>query len=133
MKTESKNKTGNRNSAQATLAQINAQIAELQSRRVTLAEPLKIRYTEMAQELGQMAGQIRELDSTWRPAPLKPRAVDKIREIVAANVAPMAEADILKAVDGAFTTWQTRNILKRKSQGPKAVFAVKDGKYTVKA
>jgi hypothetical protein len=41
-----KSKTTETNNAQSALAELNAQIAELQSRRVTLAEPLKARYAD---------------------------------------------------------------------------------------
>jgi hypothetical protein len=115
------------------LAKINEKIATLQQQRAGLSEPLKLHYAEIAKELTDTASQIKDLDPSWKPAPLVPRAVDKIREIIAANGTPMTEAEILKAVGDLFTPWKTRNTLKKKSQGVKAVFAVKDGKYTVKA
>jgi hypothetical protein len=132
MKTTSKSKTGNGNKAQAALAQINARIAALQQERVGLAEPLKSRYVEMRAELLQVETEIRDLDPSWKPAPLKPKADDKIREILAANRGPMTAEEIVKAVGNLFTPWKTKNTLKKKSQGVKAVFVVNDGKYSVK-
>ena len=112
MKNISKNKTGNGNqNAQSALAEINAQIAELQSRRVTLAEPLKTRYAEMVKEIGQVAGQIRDLDPTWKPEPLKAKAETKIAEILTANGQPMSAEEIVKAVDqtgGKATSCRTK-------------------------
>ena len=116
------------------LAKINEQIATLQQQRAGLSEPLKLHYAAIAKELTDTANQIRDLDPSWRPASLTPRAVDKIREIIAANGAPMGEAEILKVVGNVFTPWKTRNTLKKKSQGAKAVFTVdRAGKYSVKA
>jgi hypothetical protein len=125
MKNTSK-KTGN-NNATATLATINAQIAELQSRRVTLAEPLKERYLEMVKECGEMVRQITELDPTWKPASLKPKADAKIAEIIAANGKPMDEAAIIAAVGDTFTKWKVRQTLKKRFTVDAA------GKYSVKA
>ena len=85
MKNNTQNKTGNRNTAQATLAEINAKIAELNQRRIGLAEPLKNRYAELLGELNETGRQIKELDETWKPASLKPKADDKIREIITAH------------------------------------------------
>ena len=116
-----------------TLAKLNEQIATLQLQRAGLSEPLKLHYSELRKQLADTETQIRDLDPAWKPAPLTPRAVDKIRDIIVANGAPMTEAEILKAVGDLFTPWQTKNTLKKKSQGDKAVFAVKDGKYSVKA
>ena len=132
MKANTSKNIGTENNATAALAKINAQIAELQSRRVTLAEPLKIRYTEMAQELGQMAGQIRELDATWKPEPMKAKAVTKITEILTAHGALTAD-EIIQEVGGVFSPYKVKSTLKKKSQGAKAVFTVKDGKYALKA
>jgi|SRR6185312_9089331 len=124
--------TGTRN-AQSALAELNAQIAELQSRRVTLAEPLKIRHAEMRVELVDMETQIRELDPTWKPEPAKPKAETKIAEIITANGSPMSMDEIVAAVGNLFTSWKVKTTLKKKSIGAKAVFTLADGKYTVKA
>ena len=80
------------------LAKLNEQIAALQQQRAGLSEPLKLHYAELRKQLADTETQIRDLDATGKPAPLTPRAVDKIREIIAANGAPMTEAEILKAV-----------------------------------
>jgi hypothetical protein len=134
MKTDTRNKTGNGNNATAALARINNQIAELQQQRVALAEPLKTRYTEMRGELSALETEIRSLDAGWKPAPLKPRADDKIREIITEHGKPMTTDEIVKAVGGMFTPWKVRNTLKKKSAGAKAIFALVDGnKYAVKA
>jgi hypothetical protein len=134
MKTDTRNKTGNGNNATAALARINNQIAELQQQRVALAEPLKTRYTEMRGELSALETEIRSLDAGWKPAPLKPRADDKIREIITEHGKPMTTDEIVKAVGGMFTPWKVWNTLKKKSAGAKAIFALVDGnKYAVKA
>jgi DNA-directed RNA polymerase subunit F len=133
MKTDTRNKTGNGNTATAALARINNQIAELQQQRVALAEPLKTRYAEMRGELSALETEIRSLDAAWKPAPLKPRADDKIREIITEHGKPMTTDEIVKAVGSVFTPWKVRNTLKKKSTGAKAIFALVDGKYSLKA
>jgi hypothetical protein len=132
MKNNTKNQTGNKN-AQTALVEINAQIAELQSRRVTLAEPLKGRYAELRTELTNMEGQIRELDPAWKPEPMKPKAEIKIAEIITANGSPMSMDEIVAAAGNVFSPWKVKSTLKKKSTGAKAVFAVNDGRYSVKA
>jgi hypothetical protein len=131
MKTTSK-KTGNNNAA-ATLANINAQIESLKQQRIGLAQPLKDRYAEIRGELLTTETQIRDLDPTWKPEPTKPKAETQIAEIITANEKPMTAEEIVAAVGGVFSPWKIKNTLKKKSTGAKAVFAVNDGKYTVKA
>lgn len=114
------------------MADIKAQIAELQQQRVALAQPLKQRYEEMAKELAGLAIEIRELDGSWRPASLKPKADAKIAEILTASERPMAVDEIVQAVGGLFSPWKIKNTLKKKSTGAKAIFAVNDGRYSVK-
>ena len=134
MKTETRNKTGNRNTAQAALADINAKIVELQQQRIGLAQPLKDRYAELRGELLETERQIKGLDETWKPAPLKPRADEKIREIIIANGGkPMTADEIVAAVAGVLNSWKTKSVLKKRSTGPKAIFALVDGKYSLKA
>jgi predicted nucleic acid-binding Zn-ribbon protein len=82
MKNISKNKTGNENNATAALAKINAEIEKLNQQRIGLSEPLKDRFKQLTGELATLSGQIRELDPTWKPASLKPKAQDKIAEII---------------------------------------------------
>ncbi len=123
MKNEIKKSNGN--NAQATLAQINAEIEILNQKRISLAEPLKIRYAELRTELTETEIQIRDLDSTWKPAPTKPKGDEIIRQIISKNGAPMSEAEIIAAVGVTFTKWKTRQILKKK-------FKMDDkGKYSV--
>jgi uncharacterized protein YukE len=133
MKNNTQNKTGNRNTAQATLAEINAKIAELNQRRIGLAEPLKNRYAELMGELNETGKQIRELDPTWKPASLKPKADTKIAEIITAHGKPMTAEEIIQAVADVFTPWKVKNTLKKKSTGTKATLVLNDGKFTVKA
>jgi hypothetical protein len=128
-----KNKTTGINNAQSALAELNAQIAELQSRRVTLAEPLKVRYAELRTEMTELAMEISNLDPVWKSEPMKPKAETKIAEILTAHGAPMAVDEIIQAVGNVFTPWKVKNTLKKKSSGAKAVFTLADGKYTVKA
>jgi hypothetical protein len=130
MKTDTKSKTKN---AQSALADINAQIEALNQKRIGLAEPLKIRYAELRTELADMETEIRSLDVNWRPEPMKPKAETKIAEILTANGSPMAVEEIIQAVGNVFTPWKVKNTLKKKSTGAKAVFAMNDGKYTIKA
>jgi len=132
MKTDTKTKNGNRN-AQSALADINAQIAELQQKRVALAEPLKARYGELRTEMTALATEITALDSAWKPEPMKPGAESRIIEIITAHGSPMAVEEIIQAVGKVFTPWKVKNTLKRKSSGSKAVFTFADGKYAVKA
>jgi hypothetical protein len=134
MKITSQNKSGNENkNAQTALAELNAQIAELQQRRVTLSDPLKSRYAEMRTELANMETQIRELDPSWKPEPLKPKAETKIAEILTAKGQPMSADEIIAAVGDAYTPWKVKNTLKKKSTGAKAIFTVNDGRYSLKA
>jgi hypothetical protein len=133
MKNNTQNKTGNRNTAQATLADINAQIEALNQKRIGLAEPLKNRYAELVGELNETGKQIRDLDPTWKPASLKPKADDKIREIITAHGSPMTAEEIIQAVGDVFTPWKVKNTLKKKSTGTKATLVLNDGKFTVKA
>ncbi|MGO8837455.1 MAG: hypothetical protein ACLQAH_15420 [Limisphaerales bacterium] len=134
MKTDTRNKTGNGNNATTALAKINAQIEVLNQQRIGLAQPLKDRYAEMRGELSALETEIRSLDAGWKPAPLKPRADDKIREIITANNGkPVSADEIVKAVGGSFTPWKIKNTLKKKSTGAKAIFALVDGKFSIKA
>ena len=100
---------------------------------MSLAQPLKDRYVEIAKELTNTASQIRDLDPTWKPQSLKPKADAKITEILTANERPMTADEIIKEVGGVFGPWKVKNVLKNKSSGVKAVFAVNDGRYSLKA
>jgi hypothetical protein len=124
---------GTANKPQQALAEINAKIAELQNQRVSLAQPLKERYAEIAKELTDTANQIRELDPSWKPVSLRPKADAKIMEILIANERPMAADEIIQKIGGLFSPWKIKNTLKKKSSGAKAVFSVNDGRYSVKA
>ena len=95
------------------LAKINEQIATLQQQRAGLSEPLKLHYAELRKQLADTETQIRDLDATWKPAPLKPKAQDKIREIVAANGGPMTETEIFAATKDLFTKYKVRQSLKK--------------------
>jgi len=128
-----KNKTTGTNNAQSALADINAQIAELQQKRVALAEPLKSRYAELRTEMTELATEISNLDPVWKSEPMKPKAETKIAEILTAHGAPMAVDEIIQAVGNVFTPWKVKNTLKKKSTGAKAVFTLADGKYSLKA
>lgn len=134
MKTESKIKTGNETkSATAALAQINAEIEALNQKRIGLSEPLKARYAELRTELLAMETEIRSLDADWKAEPLKPKAETKIAEVITAHGSPMSAEEIVAAVAGVFNSWKTKNVLKKRSTGPKAVFTVNDGRYSLKA
>jgi hypothetical protein len=87
----------------------------------------------MRGELSALETEIRSLDAGWKPAPLKPRADDKIRELITEHGKPMSADEIVKAVGGVFTPWKVKNTLKKKSTGAKAVFTVNDGKFSIKA
>lgn len=135
MKVEiSKNKTGNETkNAQSTLADINAQIEVLNQQRLALVEPQKARYVELRAELQAMETTIRELDPSWRPEISKAKCEVKISEVLKAKGQPMSAEEIVQAVKGQFNSWKTKNTLKKKSEGEKAVFAVSvDGKYSLK-
>lgn len=116
-----------------TLAKINEQIATLQSQRAGLAEPLKTHWADLRKQLAETEIQIRDLDPSWKPASLRPKADARIVEILTANERPMTVDEILAAVGNTFTKWKVKSTLKRKSAGAKAVFTVNDGRYSVKA
>jgi DNA repair exonuclease SbcCD ATPase subunit len=124
--------TGNKN-ATAQLADINNRIAELQQQRVGLAEPLKTRHSELQTEILEIQKQIRELDPSWKPASLRPKADDKIMEILTASGQPMTAEQIIQQAGTVFSPWKLKSTLKKRSGGPKAVFTVNDGKYSLKA
>jgi hypothetical protein len=130
MKTDTK-KTGTKN-AQSALADINAQIVELQQKRVALAEPLKQQYGSLRNEMTELATEITALDSGWKPEPTKPKAESRIAEVITTHGAPMAVEEIVQAVGDLFTSWKVKNVLKKKSTGAKAVFTLADGKYGLK-
>jgi len=133
MKNTSKT-TGTENKQVAvTLAKINEQIATLQTQRAGLAEPLKTHWADLRKQLAETETQIRDLDPSWKPASLRPKADARIVEILTANEKPMSVDEIVKAVGNAFTPWKVKSTLKKKSTGAKAVFAVNDGRYSMKA
>ena len=122
--------TGTKN-ATTQLAELNAQIEQLKKQKTSLAEPMKARHAELCSELIQVETEIRELDPTWKPASLRPKVEDKIREILAAG--PMAVESIIAAVGNAASSWKVKTILQKKSTGAKAIFTLADGKYSLKA
>jgi hypothetical protein len=128
-----KNKTTGTTNAQTALAEINRQIETLNQQRVALAQPLKDRYAQMRGELTALENEVRQLDPTWKPEPMKAKAETKIAEILTANGQPMTPEEIVHAVGDAFSSWKVKNTLKKKSTGAKAVFTLADGKYSVKA
>ncbi|HOC54466.1 MAG TPA: hypothetical protein PKI20_02460 [Verrucomicrobiota bacterium] len=132
MKNISVDRTGSKN-AQAALADINAKIQALNQQRVALAQPLKDRYAEMRAELVALDAEVRQLDPEWKPQPMKPKAETKIAEVLTAKGKPLTADEIIAAVGDAFTSWKIKNVLKKKSTGAKAVFALADGKYGMKA
>ena len=125
-------KTGTK-TATAALAQINAEIEALNQKRIGLAEPLKIRYAELRDELTEVATEITSLDNNWKPEPMKPKAETKIAEVITAHGSPMTADEIVAAVSGVFNSWKTKSVLKKRSTGPKAVFTLVDGRYSLKA
>ena len=127
-------KTGNgTKTATAALAEINAQIEELKQQRIGLSGPLKIRYSELRKELADMATEISSLDSNWRPEPMKPKAENRIVETISAHGSPMTADEIVQAVGGVFSPWKIKSVLKKRSTGAKAIFALVDGKFGLKA
>jgi hypothetical protein len=134
MKNTSKNiGTENNKHVAATLAKINDQIAALNQERAGLAEPLKLHYADLRTQLTETETQIRDLDPSWKPNSLRPKADAKITEILTANERPMTVDEIVQAVGGMFSPWKVKSTLKKRSTGAKAVFAVNDGRYSVKA
>lgn len=87
----------------------------------------------MRGELMALETEVRELDPSWKPEPMKGKAETRIAEILNAKRQPMTPEEIVQAVGDAFTPWKVKNTLKKKSQGAKAVFTVNDGKYSLKA
>lgn len=124
--------TGTKN-ATAQLAELNAQIEALKQQKTSLAVPMKARYSELRSELFQVETEIRELDPSWKPASLRPKADDKITEILTASGSPMTTEEIVAAVGTMFSPWKVKTVLKKRCTGSKAVFTLADGKYTLKA
>jgi hypothetical protein len=131
MKTDMK-RTGTKDATVA-LAEITAQIEALNQQRIGLAQPLKDRYTEMGGELVALETEIRSLDANWKPTSLRPKAEEKIAEVITTHGSPMTIEEIGQAVNGAFSAWKLKNVLKKKSTGPKAIFSLADGKYSLKS
>jgi hypothetical protein len=125
-------KTGAK-TATTQLADLNRQIEDLKLQKTALAEPMKQRRTELVAELLQVETEIRDLDPTWKPASLRPKADDKIIEVLSTSGQPMTAEAIVQAVGGVFSPWKIKTVLKKRSTGPKAVFTLADGKYAVKA
>jgi hypothetical protein len=117
-KTETKNAT-------AQLADLNAQIEALKQQKTSLAEPMKARHAELRSELLQVETEIRELDSSWKPASLRPKAEDKITEILAKG--PMTIEEISQAVNGAFSAWKLKSVLKSHRRFPMCSAQCDDG------
>jgi hypothetical protein len=127
-------KTGNgTKTATVQLAELNAQIEELKVQKTALAEPMKERHAELCSELLQVETEILELDPTWKPASLRPKVDHKITEILTTNGQPMTVESIIEAAGSVFSPWKIKNVLKKRSTGPKAVFTLADGKYSLKA
>ena len=131
MKNDNKH-TGTKN-ATAALAAINAEIEALNQKRIGLAEPLKVRYAELRTELAGMETEIRSLDGNWKPEPMKAKAETRIVEAITTHGSPMTVEEIIQALGNQFTSWKIKTTLKKKSTGTKAVFALADGKFSVKA
>ena len=131
MKNDTK-KTGTKD-ATAALAEINAQLEALNQQRIGLAQPLKDRYSEMRGELVALETEIRSLDGNWKPASLRPKPEEKIAEIITAHGSPMTIEEIGQAVNGAFSSWKLKATLRKKSTGPKSIFTLADGKYSLKS
>lgn len=128
----SRNKTTGTTNAQSALADIEAQIAALNAKKATLAEPMKQRYTELRGELLQLEATVKELDPAWSPEPLKPKAEAKISELLTAK-GPLTLEEISKELAGVLTNWKLKSTLKKRSTGPKAIFAINDGRYSLEA
>jgi len=124
-KTETKN-------ASTQLLELNRQIEELKQQKTSLAEPMKARHAELRSELLQVETEIRELDPSWKPAG-RQKPEEKIAEIITAHGSPMTIEEIGQAVNGAFSSWKLKATLKKKSTGPKAIFTLADGKYSLKS
>ncbi len=117
--------------ATAQLAELNAQIEALKQQKTNLAEPLKTRHGELRSELLQVETEIRELDPSWKPAG-RQKPEEKIAEVITAHGSPMTIEEISQAVNGAFNSWKLKSTLKKKSTGPKAIFTVNDGRYSLR-
>lgn len=117
----------------AALEKINAEIAALQVERAGLADGMKQHYADLKQQLSETEIQIKDLDPTWRPPSLRPKADAKIVELLTAKGQPMTQDEIMKELGGTFSNWKLKAALKKRSSGAKAVFAVNDGRYSLKA
>lgn len=129
---KNENKIGTK-TATAQLAELNAQIESLKIQKTSLAEPMKARHAELRSELLQVETEIAELDPTWKPVSLRPKADDKITEILTANREPMTVESIVQAVGNLFSPWKVKNVLAKRSKGAKAAFTFAENKYSLKA
>lgn len=126
-----KNKTTGTKNAQTALIEIEAQITALKQQKATLAEPMKQRWAELRTELLTLEATVKELDPLWKPEGLRPKAEAKISELLTAK-GPLAADEIIKELAGVFNSWKIKSTLKKRSQGAKAIFAVNDGRYSLK-
>jgi|APCry1669193181_1035450.scaffolds.fasta_scaffold417164_1 hypothetical protein len=124
--------TGNKN-ATAQLAELNSQIEALKIQKTALAEPMKARHAELREEILSVESQILELDPSFKPGSLRPKADDKITEILTANREPMTVEAIVQAVGSAFSPWKIKSVLAKRSKGAKATLTFAENKYSLKA
>ena len=124
--------TGTKN-ATAQLADLNAQIEALKQQKTSLAAPMKERFFELRSELLQVESQILELDPSFKPGSLRPKADEKIVEILTSSREPMTVDAIIQAAGNLFSPWKLKSTLKKKSTGAKATISLVDGKYALKA
>jgi len=124
--------TGTKNTT-VQLAELNAQIEQLKKQKTSLAEPMKARHAELRSEILQVENEIRELDPTWKPVSLRPKADDKIAEILTSSREPMTVDAIVQAVGSAFSPWKIKKVLKKRSTGAKATLSLANDKYSLKA
>jgi tetratricopeptide (TPR) repeat protein len=82
MKTQKNRTTGTDNTnATVALAEINSQIEALNQQRISLSEPLKQAYVEKRGELMALETEIRQLDSNWKPEPMRAKSSLKQRPL----------------------------------------------------
>jgi len=125
-------KTGTKDATVQQLADLNSQIQALNQQKTALAGPMKETHAALRTQLLELETEIRELDPSWKPAG-RQKPEEKIAEIITAHGSPMTIEEISQAVNGAFSSWKLKATLKKKSTGPKAIFTLADGKYSLRS
>ena len=129
---KSEKNTGTKNATVQQLAELNSQIQALNQQKTALAGPMKETHATLRAQLLELETEIRELDPSWKPAG-RQKPEEKIAEVITAHGSAMTIEEINQAVNGAIGSWKLKTTLRKRSTGPKAIFTLADGKYSLKS